>query len=142
MTLDSTGAMAIAFDTTQVTSKTNRSNPKIGAPCHTLAKGAMAPAIAFQARASADNSMNPSDVSPPLDVGKAGGISVGQGGMMVRRLTPVECERLQGFPDGYSAVPYRGKLAADGPRYKALGNSMACNVMRWIGTRMDAVERL
>lgn len=86
--------------------------------------------------------MNPSDVSPPLDVGKAGGISVGQGGMMVRRLTPVECERLQGFPDGYSAVPYRGKLAADGPRYKALGNSMACNVMRWIGTRMDAVKRL
>jgi DNA (cytosine-5)-methyltransferase 1 len=57
----------------------------------------------------------------------------------VRRLTPTECERLQGFPDGYTAVPYRGGMAADGPRYKALGNSMACNVMRWIGRRIEAV---
>jgi len=60
----------------------------------------------------------------------------------VRRLTPMECERLQGFPDGYTAVPYRGKLAADGPRYKALGNSMAVNVMRWIGRRIEAVEKM
>jgi DNA (cytosine-5)-methyltransferase 1 len=59
----------------------------------------------------------------------------------VRRLTPVECERLQGFPDGYTAVPYRGKPAADGPRYKALGNSMAVNVMRWIGRRIEMVNR-
>lgn len=58
----------------------------------------------------------------------------------VRRLTPVECERLQGFPDGYTDVPYRGKPASDGPRYKALGNSMATNVMRWIGDRIAAVE--
>ena len=55
----------------------------------------------------------------------------------VRRLTPMECERLQGFPDGYTQFPYRGKAAADGPRYKALGNSMAVNVMRWIGQRID-----
>ena len=60
--------------------------------------------------------------------------------MRVRRLTPMECERLQGFPDGYTDVPYRGKRAADGPRYKALGNSMAVNVMRWIGRRIEAVE--
>ncbi len=60
----------------------------------------------------------------------------------VRRLTPVECERLQGFPDGYTAIPYRGKPAADGPRYKALGNSMACNVMRWIGRRIAMVAAL
>lgn len=58
----------------------------------------------------------------------------------VRRLTPVECERLQGFPDGYTAVEYRGKPAADGPRYKALGNSMAVPVMAWIGKRIDAVN--
>jgi DNA (cytosine-5)-methyltransferase 1 len=58
----------------------------------------------------------------------------------VRRLTPAECERLQGFPDGYTDVPYRGKAAADGPRYKALGNSMAVNVMRWIGRRIEMVE--
>jgi DNA (cytosine-5)-methyltransferase 1 len=54
----------------------------------------------------------------------------------VRRLTPRECERLQGFPDDFTAIPYRGKTAADGPRYKALGNSMAVNVMRVIGERI------
>lgn len=58
----------------------------------------------------------------------------------VRRLMPIECERLQGFPDGYTDIPYRGKPAADGPRYKALGNSMAVNVMRWIGRRFEHVE--
>lgn len=52
--------------------------------------------------------------------------------MRVRRLTPTECERLQGFPDDYTLIPYRGKPAADGPRYKALGNSFAVPVMRWI----------
>ncbi|MFG6284758.1 DNA (cytosine-5-)-methyltransferase [Sphingomonas sp. S6] len=50
----------------------------------------------------------------------------------VRRLTPTECERLMGVPDGFTAITYRGKPAADGPRYKALGNSQAVNVMRWI----------
>ncbi|TDS82582.1 DNA cytosine methyltransferase [Comamonas sp. JUb58] len=58
----------------------------------------------------------------------------------VRRLTPVECERLQGFPDGYTAIPWRGKPAdqcPDGPRYKALGNSWAVPVARWIGRRIN-----
>ena len=63
-------------------------------------------------------------------------------GAMVRRLTPRECERLQGFPDDYTLVPYRKKPAADGPRYKALGNSMAVPVMRWIGERIQAVDDL
>jgi DNA (cytosine-5)-methyltransferase 1 len=58
----------------------------------------------------------------------------------VRRLTPRECERLQGFPDDYTNVLHRGKPAADGPRYKALGNSMAVPVMQWIGRRIDLVE--
>ena len=62
--------------------------------------------------------------------------------MAVRRLTPTECEKLQGFPPGYTLVPYRGKPAADGPRYKALGNSMAVPVMRWIGERIQIVESL
>jgi DNA (cytosine-5)-methyltransferase 1 len=62
-------------------------------------------------------------------------------GWAVRRLTPTECERLQGFPDGYTAVPYRGKLA-DGPRYKALGNSWAVNCARWIGRRIELVEEI
>ena len=63
--------------------------------------------------------------------------------MTVRRLTPRECERLQGFPDDYTAIPWRGKAAdqcPDGPRYKALGNSMACNCMAWIGERIAAVD--
>nr|DAN24336.1 MAG TPA: Cytosine specific methyltransferase [Caudoviricetes sp.] len=60
-------------------------------------------------------------------------------GMAVRRLMPVECERLQGFPSGHTQIPWRGKPAADcpdGPRYKAIGNSMAVPVMRWIGQRI------
>jgi site-specific DNA-cytosine methylase len=57
--------------------------------------------------------------------------------MAVRRLTPEECEKLQGFLPGYTAIPYRGKPAADGPRYRAIGNSMAVPVMRWIGERIQ-----
>jgi DNA (cytosine-5)-methyltransferase 1 len=62
--------------------------------------------------------------------------------MHVRRLTPIECERLQGFPDNYTLVPFRGRSATDGNRYKALGNSMAVPVMRWLGERMQLVESL
>jgi len=58
----------------------------------------------------------------------------------VRRLTPRECERLQGFPDDWTAVPYRGKVAADGPRYRAIGNSMAVPVVFWLGRRIQTVE--
>ena len=60
--------------------------------------------------------------------------------MQVRRLTPRECERLQGLPDDYTFIPYRGKSAADGPRYRAIGNSMAVPVMRWIGERIQLVD--
>jgi DNA (cytosine-5)-methyltransferase 1 len=63
-------------------------------------------------------------------------------GVAVRRLTPRECERLQGFPDDYTDIPWRGKEAPDGPRYKALGNSMAVPVMRWIGKRIQQVEKI
>ncbi len=64
--------------------------------------------------------------------------------MTVRRLTPVECEFLQGFPRNWTAIPWRKKTAEecpDGPRYKALGNSMACNCMAWIGERIAAYEQ-
>lgn len=71
--------------------------------------------------------------------GKPGGRE--KRGLTVRRLTPRECERLQGFPDDYTDIPYRNKEhAPDGPRYKALGNSMAVPVMRWIGERIRTVE--
>lgn len=62
---------------------------------------------------------------------------------LVRRLTPLECERLQGFPDGHTLIAWKGKLAEecpDGPRYKAIGNSMAVPVMRWIGRRIAAAD--
>lgn len=61
----------------------------------------------------------------------------------VRRLTPLECERLQGFPDGYTDVPYRKRnWTPDGPRYKALGNSMAVNAMDWLGQRIAYVRAI
>ena len=65
--------------------------------------------------------------------------------MAVRRLTPIECERLQGFPDNYTQIPYRNKSAdkcPDGPRYKAMGNSMAVPVMRWIGRRINFIDQI
>src|SRR5471030_3134490 len=74
--------------------------------------------------------------------GRAGmGVGAIGWGMHVRRLTPRECERLQGMPDDHSLIPWRGKMAdlcPDGPRYRAIGNSMAVPVMRWIGQRIDA----
>ena len=63
---------------------------------------------------------------------------------VIRRLIPVECERLMGFPDGWTLIPWRGKpkeQCPDGPRYKALGNSMCTNVMAWIGERIDALVK-
>lgn len=64
--------------------------------------------------------------------------------MVVRRLTPKECERLQGFPDDWTRIPYRGKPAdecPDGPRYKAIGNSFAVPVVRWIGERIAMADK-
>ena len=245
----------VAFDTTQITSPQNRSNPKPGDPCHTLAKGSHAPAIAFggdiartlsrrhdgspcadrgpdvvavafaiQERAvcenpnagpggagwraddaaytleartvpqavafqpgnlrrgagsppsqsvfptlKSDHGRGSSDQHPHVAVaftvsGPSGGFAWEKPyasavmatrpsdtantqtgvriGSAVRRLTPRECERLQGFPDDYTVVSHRGKPAADGPRYKALGNSMAVPCMAWIGQRIAAVDAL
>lgn len=86
--------------------------------------------IAFHNRQDPDVS---GDVTHPLGA-QDNGMGVGVG---VRRLTPRECERLQGFPDDYTLIPYRNKPASDGPRYKALGNSMAVPVMRWLGARIN-----
>ena len=108
-------------------------------------------AYALQERDSKGSDSNTKDghlipvASPIKSHANAGCMPAIQLGMSVRRLTPRECERLQGFPDDYTAIPYRGKSAADcpaGPRYKALGNSMAVPVMRWIGQRIDLVDQL
>ena len=78
------------------------------------------------------------DTSPTLSTTKQPSVSAQN---VVRRLTPTECERLQGFPDGWTDVPYRCKEhAPDSPRYKALGNSMAVPVMAWIGRRIQQAE--
>ena len=72
-----------------------------------------------------------------------GGVPSVAGRMAVRRLTPRECERLQGFEDDWTKIPYRGKSldeCPDGPRYKAIGNSMAVPVMRWIFKRIEAYD--
>ena len=124
----------VAFDTTQITSKANYSEPKLGDPCHPLAAGGHPSAVAFDARQS--DVIQYGDKTGPLDTE---GSSIGIGSA-VRRLTPRECARLQGFPDSYLDIIYRGKPAADGPKYKALGNSMAVPVMAWIGRRIAMVE--
>jgi DNA (cytosine-5)-methyltransferase 1 len=90
-----------------------------------------------------NNAHGPNDVTGPLLKGSPteGGRplpAIALQSMAVRRLTPTECERLQGFPDNYSNIPWRGKLESpDGPRYKALGNSWAVPVVRWIGKRIQ-----
>lgn len=97
--------------------------------------------IAFQTRGS---NLDVGQVSGTIGTNRdraSGSAPMAQYGTTVRRLTPTECERLQGFPDGYTLVPYRGKLMADGPRYKMLGNSMAVPCMAWIGRRIDAAIR-
>jgi site-specific DNA-cytosine methylase len=97
---------------------------------------------------------NDSRVNGPKDVADTVSARYGTGGgntplvqqpMAIRRLTPKECERLQGFPDDWTKVPYRNKEAdqcPDGPRYKACGNSMAVPVMRWIGERINLIESM
>jgi DNA (cytosine-5)-methyltransferase 1 len=108
-----TGQMAnaggLVYNSQQITSPHNRSNPKLGDPAPTLTAQDMGPYYVFNG---------------------------------VRRLMPIECERLQGFPDGFTQVPYRGKDAKDGPRYEAIGNSMATPVLNWLGTRIDFVDSL
>jgi DNA (cytosine-5)-methyltransferase 1 len=89
-----------------------------------------------------NNAHGPDDVTGPLLKGSPTGggrplPAVALASMAVRRLTPTECERLQGFPDGYTNIPWRKKEESpDGPRYKSLGNSMAVPVMAWIGKRI------
>jgi DNA (cytosine-5)-methyltransferase 1 len=101
------------------------------------------PLVAFNitpSNSNKDYNARPSNRSQALTAGgnrpsARGGDLVA--GMSVRRLTPRECERLQGLPDNYTLIPYRGKPAADGPRYRSIGNSMAVPCMSWIGHRIQ-----
>ena len=107
---DKHAVMQVIYDETQVTSPGNFSNPKEGDPCHPLTKGARAPLLVE---------------------------GIVKEKVIIRRLTPLECERLQGFPDGYTDIPG----ATDSKRYAALGNSMTVQVMEWIGKRIDLVDK-
>ncbi len=134
---------------------------RAGDPMHPLAAGQHAPAIAYGIRSDAQRDGEAKTLSPDADGRlrlRPPGLGITEGisptvdssqphavahGWAVRRLTPTECERLQGFPDGYTAIPRaKAKPAADGPRYKALGNSMAVNAMRWIGERIAMVDAI
>jgi DNA (cytosine-5)-methyltransferase 1 len=113
---------------------------EVGDPMFTITKanhhGVVQP-IAFSGQMS-----NPkTDVDMTQTLGAKNPMAVAQA-MAVRRLTPVECERLQGFGDNYTDIQPKGKATPDGPRYKALGNSMAVPVMAWIGKRIQEVDRL
>ncbi|MGV1119171.1 DNA cytosine methyltransferase [Xanthomonas translucens] len=163
----------VPFDTTQITSKANGSNPRPGDPCHPLCAGAHAPAVAFSHQGGGVQTTlgyDPaSGTAPTLSVGQVPAIAFAQNqrdevrqmevagalaaepgmkqttylqhGMQVRRLTPTECERLQGAPDDWTLVPNAaGKPMADGPRYKMLGNSFAVPVIRWIGERIERAQ--
>jgi DNA (cytosine-5)-methyltransferase 1 len=137
-------AQPVPYDLFQITAPVNRQNRAPGDPCHTLAKdNAAHAAVAFHPTQTHISSTDGS--THCMGTGSSRGdatIAVAQA-MTVRRLRPRECERLQGFPDDWTMIPYRGKPAEqcpDGPRYKALGNSMACNCMAWIGERIAAYE--
>ncbi len=156
---------AVAFDPVQITSKENRSNPQPGAPCHTLPADDRAPLVAFSQstdfagyhdglttlRAKGGDVGGGGEAVVAFDArqsdvcvygDKTGALDVDQGtigGLQsfgVRRLLPIEAERLQGMPDGWTDIIYRGKPAADGPRYKSIGNSFAVPVVQWIGKRI------
>ncbi len=167
-----TAVCALVFDTTQVTSPANYSSPKPGDPCHPLAPGAHPPAIATLAiRGRGGESvleLRHDGLANAVLTPNGGRCGIGCGaiqrGVQVRRLTPRECERLQGMPDDYTLIPIAKarkikadyyaylkqnypwlseeeacRLAADGPRYKAIGNSMAVTCMQWLGRRIALV---
>lgn len=179
----------LPFDTTQITSAANRSNPRPGDPCHPLAATAHPPAIAFSCK---DHGAGGQVAVAFQERGREGGRSLEVGGevayalmakgtnggrsqegnvlqgMSVRRITPREAERLQGFPDDYTLIPGKWRIrkpddraetiaylldsgytlpesealadCPDGPRYHALGDSWATTVARWIGERIDLVD--
>jgi DNA (cytosine-5)-methyltransferase 1 len=134
----------VIYDTTNITSPANGSNPQPGDPCFTLAKGQHPPLLTHPITFALDeyNQTGHKEVCYPLRTASGDGIpKVNLPSMAVRRLTPVECERLQGFPDNYTNIPWRKKEESpDGSRYKALGNSMAVPVMKWIGNRIKQKE--
>lgn len=89
-----------------------------------------------------DEQLYLTDIAPPITASEGGNNQGCVFTTLVRKLTPIECERLQGMPDNHTRISWRGKSeedCPDGPRYKAIGNSMAVPVMKWIGQRIELV---
>lgn len=145
------GQVAVAFESRYVRNGRGAPSelvPPLKAESGTNGKGDGAPLIAISGRARGDDGRGYArpehmsvDVASALDGVKQDRI-LPPGAMAVRRLTPLECERLMSWPDNHTLVPYRKGLMADGPRYKMCGNGMVSLVMRWIGQRMEAVDRI
>ena len=167
------GTPIIPFDTTQITSSSNYSNPQEGDPMHPLANGQHAPAIAYQCHGSNVGPMgtlregngNETGGVPftitgtdktqrvAIETDVAGSIRTKPPGSQenssttvalqrsrVRRLTPRECERLQGFPDDWTRWGHDGRELSDSARYRMLGNAVTVNVAEWIGQRIVAAH--
>jgi DNA (cytosine-5)-methyltransferase 1 len=128
----------MAFHASQDPDVSGSITAPLGAQTNGMSNGILQPAVAVDSY----NLRETGDISQTIK-SPQGGVTESVGavrvGMAVRRLTPTECERLQGFPDGYTDVR---TTTPDGPRYKALGNSMAVPVMKWIGERIKKFEEL
>jgi len=143
-----TGAVAIPFDTTQITSPLNRSSPRAGDTGHPLAAPAHPPAVALEgAQRTGDGTLSARTQGGGglgTDCELDGGLQP-VGAMAVRRLTPTETCRLQSFPDDWNAhgldKNYRQVLMKDGNRYKQMGNAVTVNVAHAIAERVAAVLR-
>lgn len=148
--------VCMAFDPTQITSRGNVSQPRPGDPSHPLLAGARSPHVILSDASTASNRQSNSDRQWRSHIS-------------VRRLTPRECERLQGLPDNYTLIPHgspssrsqkdaqwlryvlqgqaftaldQARLAADGPRYRSIGNAIAVPCLVWIGHRLiNAITR-
>jgi len=141
----------LPFDTTQITSKLNRSSPKAGDPCHPIPAQGHAPAVAYPintltlgGRPDPENDARMTmgvgdDGDPQFTISANHSHAVCQ--TVPRRLTPTECERLQGFPDNWTQVEHNGKPMADGPRYRMMGNAVTVNVVEWISRRIMEFSR-
>ena len=141
----------LVFDSTQITHPANRSQVKPGNPCHSLPSEGHAPTVAFTihgtdktARAASYTDLAGSLRTRPPGSQENSSTTAVQSGMQVRRLTPKECERLQGFPDDWTrwgrTKDGEIKEIADGPRYKMLGNAVTVPVAEWIGCRIMEAE--
>lgn len=133
-TLNKTDKHAVVYDTTQITSPQNGSNPQPEL-CHSLAKGQHVPLVTLPEVVACEQA-DTITIGANQTTGRPGDIAAINA--IARRLTPLECERLQGFPDNHTAIPG----AKDGPRYAAIGNSMAVPVMKWIGERIAMMDKI